>query len=276
VVVDRINSYDANLYRAKESNKLNPATEKIGSHVVTVGKPFYHHPKFLKLAAPYNLQTSNHYSNNVLDAGEDLNGNGILDPAGVGRSLTIVTEKDFDIVIDHGIFYGETPQGDRVSLGLLSGDAIYVDPSSPRALIATGALLAEGYDDYNGWYGSFVALPNSNQTTHRPNFWAKGAGDLVPTDSTYVYDLDGDGTLETDIGQGQAGDRNEKQMRDAWVNLDLGNMVTARSASWGPWVTTAHAGVKIYDFGLIAAEPPCWPVLPHYGMVSGSFIELTN
>jgi hypothetical protein len=98
----------------------------------------------------------------------------------------------------------------------------------------------------------------------------------MPADSTYIYDLDGDGVIETDIGQGKAGDRNEKEMRDAWLNLDLGNMVVAESASWGPWVTTAHAGVKIYDFGLLVAEPPCWPVLPYYGMVPGSFIERTN
>ena len=276
VVVDRITSYDSPLYRAKESNKLNPATEQIGSSLVTLGKPFYHHPKFMMLAAPYNLQASNHYSNNALDAGEDLNGNGILDPAKKGRSLTIVTEMDFDIVIDHNIFYGEDANGNRVSLGLLAGDAMYVDPSSPRTLVATGALLARGYDDYNGWKGSFIALPNTIQTTHRQNFWAKGGGDFVPTDSTYVFDLDGDGTIETNIGQGLAGDRNETKMRAAWVNLDLGNMVTSGSASWGPWVTTPHAGVKIYDFGLIAAEPPCWPVLPYYGMVAGSFIERTN
>jgi hypothetical protein len=273
VVVDRITSYDSNLYRATKFDDLDPATEKIGSSLVTLGKPFHHHPKFSKLALSYLLQTSNHYSNNALDAGEDANGNGILDAAKRGRTLTIVTEKNSDIVIDHNIYYGEDAFGNRVSLGLIAGDAMYVDPSSPRALVATGALLARGYDTWDGWDGSFMALPKKDQTTHRLNLWAKGRGDVAPTDSTYVYDLDGDGTIETDIGQGQSGDRNEKKMRDAWVNLDLGNMVTAESASWGPWVSTPHAGVKIYDFGLIAAEPPCWPVLPYYGMVAGSFVE---
>ena len=276
VVVDRVTSYDSNLYRATIINGLNPSTEKIGSSAVTLGKPFHHHPEFTKLAAPYSVQLSNHYSNNALDAGEDLNGNGILDAAKKGRTLTIVTERNSDIVIDHNIYYGEDPNGNRVSLGLIAGDAMYVDPSSPRTLVATGALLARGHDTYSGWDGSFIALPNTNQTTHRLNLWAKGRGEVVPSDSTYVYDLDGDGVIETDIGQGKPGDRNEKKMRDAWVNLDLGNMVTAESASWGPWVTTAHAGVKIYDFGLIAAEPPCWPVLPYYGMVAGSFIEQLN
>lgn len=274
VVVDKVTSYDSNLYRpTKFGDKLNPDTEKIGSSAVTLGKPFHHHPKFDKLASPYSSWTSNRYSNNALDTGEDANGNGILDAAKKGRTLTIVTEQNSDIVIDHNIYYGEDAFGNRVSLGLIAGDAMYVDPSSPRALVATGALLARGYDTYSGWDGSFIALPNSNQTTHRLNLWAKSRGEVAPSDSTYIYDLDGDGTIETDIGQGQSGDRNEKKMRDAWVNLDLGNMVTAESASWGPWVTTAHAGVKIYDFGLIAAEPPCWPVLPYYGMVAGSFIE---
>jgi hypothetical protein len=276
VVVDKITSYDSNLERWKKFDKLDSDTEKIGNSLVTLGKPFHHHPKFPKLALSYLLQTSNHYSNNALDAGEDANGNGILDPAKKGRNLTIVTDKDSDIIIDHNIYYGEDAFGNRPSLGLIAGDAMYVDPSSPRALVATGAFLARGFDTYDGWDGSFMALPKTDQTTHRLNLWAKARGEVAPTDSTYIYDLDGDGLLETDIGQGQAGDRNEKKMRDAWVNLDLGNMVTAESASWGPWVSTAHAGVKIYDFGLIAAEPPCWPVLPYYGMVAGSFIEQTN
>ena len=90
-----------------------------------------------------------------------------------------MTEQNSDIVIDHNIYYCEDAFGNRVSLGLIVGDAMYVDPSSPRALVATGALLARGYDTYSGWDGSFIALPNSNQTTHRLNLWAKSRGEVA-------------------------------------------------------------------------------------------------
>jgi hypothetical protein len=276
VVVDTVTTYDATLTRpiGFPSGFLNPPTEPV--NILARGKPFHHHPDFGKLAAPWNALTANIYSNNALDAGEDANGNGILDPAGLGKSLTIVTDVNSDIVIDHNIYYGTDPNGNRVSLGLLGGDVIYVDMNSPRMLVATGALLGRGYDLYGTWKGSFIALPNNDQLTHRRNFWAKSAGDSNPADSTYVYDMSGNGLIETDIGQGLVGDRNETAMRDAWVNLDLGNMVTGGSASWGPWVTTPHAGIKIYDFQLLVAEPPCWPVLPYYGTVPGSFTEIRN
>jgi hypothetical protein len=276
VTVDSVTILDAALRRPKEKpeGKLNPQLESIP--MGARGRPFYHHPKFNELAAPWNALTRNLYSNNALDPGEDANGNGILDPAGRGRNLTLVTDVDSDIVIDHNIHYGTDANGNRVSLGLIAGDAIYVDLNSPRGFLATGALLGRGTDDFGGWKGSFIALPNNDQTTHRLNFWAKRAGDMNPADSSYVFDLSGNGAIETDIGQGLPGDRNETKMLAAWVNLDLGNMVTAGGASWGPWVTTPHAGIKIYDFEMLASEPPCWPILPYYGTVSGSFSELRN
>ncbi|MBA2564733.1 MAG: pilus assembly PilX N-terminal domain-containing protein [Gemmatimonadetes bacterium] len=274
VVVDSITSYDATFRRPTDVGNLNPGLETIGTW--PRGKPFHHHPRFSYLKAPYNGWLSNRYSNNALDAGEDANGNGILDPARKGTNLTVVTPLDDDIIVDHNIHYGTDRNGNRVSLGLLSGDAIFIDANSPRMLVATGAMLARGSDNLNGWNGSFVALPNNDQTTHRLNFWAKAGGDSNPADSTYVYDMNGTGMIETNIGQGLAGDRNETSMRAAWANLALGNNVTAAGASWGPWVTTPHAGTKIYDFDLLAAEPPCWPVLPYYGTVSGSFTETRN
>ncbi|MFN2432928.1 MAG: PilX N-terminal domain-containing pilus assembly protein [Gemmatimonadota bacterium] len=276
VTVDSITIYDALLTRptAYPANNINPPTEPIG--VLAVGEPFYHHPNFDELAVPWDTLTSNLYSNNVLDAGEDANGNGILDPAGKGRSLSIVTDANSDIVIDHNIHYGTDPNGNRVSLGLLAGDVVYIDPSSPRAIQVTGAKLGRGADSYGGWNGSFVALPNNDQLTHRPNYWAKARGDSNPADSTYVYDLNANGVVETNNGMGLAGDRDETAMRNAWAVVDLGNIVTAGGASYGAWATGLHGGTMIYDFDLLSAEPPCWPVLPYYGTVSGSFTEIRN
>lgn len=277
VVVDSVTAGDvASIERPDKADDAdyNPETTDIDAGLR--GEPFHHHPNFGELRWPWNVLTSNVYSNNRLDAGEDLNGNGVLDAARRGRNLTIVTALGTDIVIDHNIFYGEDENGDRVTLGLLSGDAIYVDANAPRAVRVFGAKLSRGSDTFGSWVGSFVALPTHPQNTHRSNYWAKSRGDVVPADSTYVVDLNGNGILEADNGMGLAGDRNENSMLDAWSVLDLGNIVGAGSASYGAWATGLHGGTNIYDFDMQVSEPPCWPVLPYYGVVPGSFTEIRN
>ena len=275
-VRDRVTLYDALIRRPTSwgGSQINPTTEPVG--ISALGRPFHHHPDFDELDDPWDDLTANLYSNNRLDPGEDTNGNGILDPAGKGRNLMIVTEDGEDIVIDHNIHYGTDPDGNRVSLGLISGDAIYFDLNSPRALILNASKMARGDDRIGSWDLSIVGTPMNDQDTHRRNFWAKRAGETTPSDSSYVFDLNGNGAIETNTGMGLAGDRNETAMRDAWTILDKGNNVSAGGLTHGAWATGLHGSTMVYDFELASSEPPCSPVLPYYGVTPGTFTEVRN
>lgn len=202
---------------------------------------------------------TNLYSNNVLDAGEDgSNGgtaNGQLDPRNVGANIGIYVRGN--IYIDHNIFAGRDTAGNKVAVGLVARDNVHIDATSPRTIIIDAAVLA-----VTGTWD-----PEGSSSNHRYNYWANSGG-------TYVYDLDGDGTLETNTGVGQSGDRDETAMFYAWTLRNLGNLVTKTQPNSGVWSSNGHPRYYYYDASLQTAELPCYPTLPDYGIVPGSFTEV--
>ena len=208
----------------------------------------------------------NLYSNNELDSGEDGSGggtvNGGLDPRKLGQNLTIVTGTGQDIVIEHNIFMGYSPAGAPVRMALISGDAIYVAANSPKTIVIEAALLARGEDGGISWQ------PLGDATTHQDNYWAKAP------DGSYVYDLDNDGTLESNNGASVAGDRNENSMLSAWALIERGNLVTAGTPVSGIWASASHLRNYAYDPTLVTSEPPCYPVLALYQVVPGTWHEV--
>ncbi|MFQ5689639.1 MAG: pilus assembly PilX N-terminal domain-containing protein, partial [Gemmatimonadota bacterium] len=209
----------------------------------------------------------NRYSNNVLDAGEDgSNGgvlNGKLDPGNKGVNLGIYAKRN--LYIDHNIFAGTDSIGNPVRLGLVARDYVRIDSYSPRVIIVQAAVLAVE----ETW------RPAGNQSSHRPNDWANNNGAAPP--NTYVYDMNQDGVIQSNNGASRRSDRNETRMRYAWTLRNLGNLVVRERPSSGPWtaVRPPHPRFYLYDTQLQTAEIPCYPTLPSYGIVPGSFTEIT-
>jgi len=206
----------------------------------------------------------NLYSNNRLDPGEDgSNGgtvNGILDPRGVGTNLGIYAKED--IYLDHNIFTGVDSAGKPVRLALVAGRSLHIDRSSPKAIILETAVLAR-----KGTWS-----PYGSSRTHKRNYWARNGGDGGP--NTYKYDLDGDGKLEANTRVGWRSDRNEFNMRNAWTLRNEGNLVVSTRPNSGIWAAARHPRYYNYDTTLQTAEIPCYPTLPNYEIVPGSFTEV--
>ncbi|MFC2172109.1 PilX N-terminal domain-containing pilus assembly protein [Acidobacteriota bacterium] len=210
---------------------------------------------------------NNNYSNNVLDSKEDGdNGgesDGKLDPAKQGFNLTIVTASGYDIYIDHNIFTGQDFNGRDVNVALISGDAIYVSPDSPKTTIIEASLLALGEDSGNSF------IPAGNATTHQDNYWAelKDGGD-------YIYDVNRDGIFENNNHVGQVGDRNETDMLGAWSLILDGNLVTTNTISYGQWSSGGHIQVYRYNESLQTAKPSCYPCVGKYDIMAGTWVEI--
>lgn len=210
----------------------------------------------------------NRYSNNVLDSAEDgANGGsaqGILDPLNVGTSMGIYANNN--IWIDHNIFAGFDINGNPVRLALVARNNVRIDGYSPRVINVDAAVLA-----VNGTW-----RPRGDQSSHRRNDWADLNGSNAP--SAWVYDMDRDGVIETSNGATRSSDRNETDMRFAWTLRNTGNLVVATRPSSAPWtsVSPAHPRFYTYDQTLMTAEIPCYPTLPNYGIVPGSFTEIVR
>ncbi len=216
------------------------------------------------LTPPFVAQ--NEYSNNLLDAGEDGNNGGLadgqLDAANRGVSLGIYANSH--IAIDHNIFVGSDSIGNPVRMALVSRNLTFLDGYSPKLTRVESAVLAVT----NTWTGF------GDHNTHRPNEWANLNGDQPP--NSYVFDTNWDGVIQANNGMTRSEDRNETSMRDSWAIQNLGNLVVATRPSSGHWASHAHPRFYTYDWRLQTAEIPCYPTLPDYGIVPGSFTEVLN
>ncbi len=212
--------------------------------------------------------SANFYSNNTLDVGEDGTGggalDGLLDPDSVGVSLGIYSDET--IWIDHNVWAGRDSLGLPVRMALVSEDSVRIDHFSPRVIFAQTAVLA-----VNGTW-----RPGGTTGTHKRNDWAANGGDAGP--GTYRFDLNQNGTIQANNGAAVFGDRDERAIRNAWTLYSLGNLVVARRPSSSPWtsVSPAHPRFYEYDTQLLLSEIPCYPTLPDYGIVPGSFREVLN
>ncbi|MCG8466939.1 MAG: hypothetical protein MJB57_01825 [Gemmatimonadetes bacterium] len=207
----------------------------------------------------------NVYSNNRLDPGEDGNNggivNGILDPGNRGANLGIYT--DSMMVIDHNIWAGTDVNGEPVRMALVARQNVRIDAYSPLIMVVEAATL------------SVTARwdPQGSHSDHQPNHWTNVNGDQPP--NTYQWDLDYDGVIETNNGYGWA-DRDETDVYWAAGLLNLGNLVSATNPVSGHWASMGHPRFYTYDTQLQTAEIPCYPTLPNYGIVPGSFTEVLN
>lgn len=212
--------------------------------------------------------SSNVYSNNTLDAGEDGSNGGVadgqLDPGKKGVSMGIYGNRT--IWIDHNIFAGQDTAGLPVRLALVARDSVRIDRYSPKTIMAQTAVLA-----VNGTWRPF-----GTTSSHQNNYWARNGGDAGP--NTYRWDLNQNGVIESDNGAGNSGDRNETSMLSAWTLFNLGNLVVNLRPSSNPWtsVSPAHPRFYTYDTQLMTSEIPCYPTLPNYGIIPGSFTEILN
>jgi len=202
----------------------------------------------------------------VLDPGEDGNNggtsNGILDPANKGVNLGIYANSY--VIIDHNIFAGTDSIGNPVRMALVSRDYTRIDGNSPKLIVVEFAVLAVT----KSW------RPFGGHNNHEPNYWANVNGDSPP--DSYVYDIDWDGVIESNNGMPRSEDRNETSMKNAWAIHNLGNLVVSTQPSSGHWASHGHPRFYTYDTQLQTAEIPCYPTLPNYGIVPGSFMEVLN
>lgn len=207
----------------------------------------------------------NLYSNNRLDAGEDGNNggilNGILDPGNKGVNLGIYS--DSMMMIDHNIWAGTDLNGVPVRMALVARQNVRIDGYSPLIMQVEAATLSvTARWDPQGAHGD-----------HQPNYWANVNGDQPP--NTYQWDLDVDGVIETNNGYNPA-DRDETSVFAASGLRNLGNLVSATNPVSGHWASDGHPRFYTYDTQLQTAEIPCYPTLPNYGVVPGSFTEVLN
>ncbi len=209
---------------------------------------------------------ANRYSNNLLDAGEDGNNggaaNGRLDPRNRGVSLGVYS--DSYAIIDHNLFADTDSLGNPVRMAIVSRNDTRIDGTSPSLIRVEAAVLS-----VNATWS-----PQGPHGSHTPNDWANLNGDQPP--DAYVYDVDWDGVIEPNNGQPNAGDRDETNVRWAWSLQNLGNLVVATRPNSGHWASGAHPRFYTYDPRLQTAEIPCYPTLPNYGIVPGSFTEVLN
>lgn len=210
--------------------------------------------------------SANEYGNDILDAGEDGNNggavNGELDPGDRGVSLGIYS--DSYVIIDHNIFAGTDSIGNPVRMALVSRDYTRIDGNAPKLTIVQSAVLAVT----ETW------APFGGHDDHEPNYGADLNGDAPPT--SYVYDIDWDGTIEANNGMSRSEDRDETDAFHAWGIHNLGNLVVSTPPSSGHWAGHGHPRFYTYDTRLQTAEIPCYPTLPNYGIVPGSFTEVLN
>jgi hypothetical protein len=246
------------------------------------GAPLYNHPQgggapFVD-SALLAANGGNFYSNDMLDAGEDANANGTLDPALRGRPINIVVPATRDIVIDHNIFMGTDTTGTRVSLGLIAGNKVYVDEAAPRTTIVEAAVIAMSTASGAWTVEGAVASGGGLSITHPDNFWAKNGGDLDPGTS-YQYDLNQNGALEANNGDGgTAVDSQELSMLLSAVFRFNGSLVVGGSPNTAAYTagTPDRPRSYRYDSDLINNEIPCYPTLPRYGVVAGTFAEINR
>jgi len=207
----------------------------------------------------------NVYSNNRLDAGEDGNNggiiNGILDPGNKGVNLGIYTNGV--MMIDHNIWAGTDVNGIPVRMALVATDDVRIDGFSPLIIQVEAATLSVT--------GRWV--PHGDHSDHKANHWTNLNGDQPP--NTYQWDLDADGVIETSNGY-NPDDEDETDVLWASGLQNLGNLVSAGSPSSGHWAGDGHPRFYTYDTQLQTAEIPCYPTLPNYGIVPGSFTEVLN
>ena len=209
---------------------------------------------------------ANVYSNNLLDTNEDgSNGwptDGQLQVSNKGLNLGIYGNED--IIIDHNLFAGTDSIGNPVRMALVARNFVYPDGYSPKLIRIESAVLATN-DTWD---------PYGSHSDHRPNDWANLNGSLAP--NSYVYDIDWDGTIESNNGMLRTEDRNETSMLDAWALQNLGNLIVATQPNSGHWASHGHPRFYTYDTQLQTAEIPCYPTLPNYGIVPGSFTQVLN
>jgi hypothetical protein len=260
----------------------SPEDKTVADNDGPAGAPLYNHPEGgvgLVNAALLAGNGGNLYSNDALDTGEDDDGDGELTTAKLGRPINIVVPAPNDIVIDHNVFMGEDTTGTRVSLGLISGNRVYVDEAAPRTLVVEASVIA--MDNVGGtvWTveGS-VETQGAVTRTHPDNFWAKNGGDAT-AGATYQFDLNQNGTLEANNGDGgTAVDSQELNMLTSSVLRFNGSLVVAEVPSSGAYtvVTPDRPRSYRYDTALINNEIPCFPTLPRFGTVPGTFAEITR
>ncbi|MFV1986409.1 MAG: hypothetical protein ACC682_03970 [Gemmatimonadota bacterium] len=211
--------------------------------------------------------TTNLYSNSTLDAGEDGSGGGVsdgfLDTRNRGVNLGIYGSGT--VWIDHNIWAGADSSGAPVRVALVAQDSVRIDRYSPRTIFSQAAVLA-----VDGTW-----RPDGTTNSHRNNDWARNGGD---GGAGYAFDLDRDGAFESDNGAGNPGDSDETDMYTAWTLYNLGNLVVRQRPSSNPWTSSSpvHPRFYVYDTALVTAEIPCYPTLPDYGIVPGSFVDVVN
>jgi len=200
---------------------------------------------------------NNKYSNNMLDKGEDLNNDGYLEPSNKGCNLLIVSGQGFSIIIDHNIFQPSYPNWKENKLFLISGGIIQLASYSPKTTIIEASMIA--MQKFNGF--SFIV--ENSQSGRLKNYWAKNS------DAAYIYDLNANSLLETNNGEGEPEDRNEFNVVNASSLIIRGNLILKGKADFEEY--NHHIIKLIYDEQLNHQHPRCYPYIPIWKYLTGSF-----
>ena len=63
-------------------------------------------------------------------------------------------------------------------------------------------------------------------------------------------------------------------MNDAWTLRNEGNLVIATPPNSSVWSASGHPRFYNYDSALRTAEIPCYPNLPNFVKILGTFTEI--
>ncbi len=200
---------------------------------------------------------NNTYSNNFLDKGEDLNKDEYLEPSNKGCNLIIISGQGFPIIIDHNIFQPSYPNWKENKLFLISGGIIQLASYSPKTTIIEASMIA--MQKLNGF--SFIV--ENSESGRLKNYWAKNSKDA------YIFDLNANSLLETNNGEGQSEDRNEFNIINASSLIIRGNLILKGKADFRDY--NHHIIKLIYDEQLNYQHPSCYPYIPIWKYVIGSF-----
>ena len=203
---------------------------------------------------------NNSYSNNTLDEFEDMNNNGYLDAPEGSCNLIIVTKPGSSLYIDHNIFQLAYPNWENHKLLLISGGTMHLSASSPKATVIEASLLAIGKHNEL----SFIVDWGSPGNDRIDNYWAE------MSNGNYQYDINADGKLSQDNGEGQPEDRDEYNMKKAHALILRGNLLLSGKADFGEYANNGHILKLIYDEKLSRSHQECSPFLPVWKAVKGS------